>query len=140
MRKLAGTRGVQDVFNDATKVLFCGDLRDATETALEANPHVMNRRHENHSGLDSRPYDVPTWDPVGQDRCFGKVERYKNVTDPVNSFDGQASKSATWYLLTSWFLAHACDNIAKYSLSNSNSETCDWETHTDAFRWLNNFP
>jgi len=83
-------------FSNATDIMQmipgAGDLRNAeryqaAETALKANPGIKRvvghslggsvalELQKNYSGLESRTYGAPVWDPTGSD---GKVERCRN--------------------------------------------------------------
>ncbi len=141
---IAGTHNLQDVFDDVSKVPFWGDARQAAryqaaEKALEANPNIKRvvghslggsvalELQKNHPGLDSRTYGAPVWDPLSQDKLFGKVERYRNLTDPVSFFDGSANNSIKWNPFTSWSLTHSFDNIATDFQSGGNSSALGWK-------------
>ncbi len=53
------------------------------------------------------------WDPFWQVRLYGKVDRYKNFTDPVYVFDASAQGNVKCNPVTSWSLAQAFDNLAE---------------------------
>ena len=141
---IAGTHNLQDVFDDVSKVPFWGDVRQsaryqAAEKALEANPNIKRvvghslggsvalELQKNHTGLDSRTYSAPAWDPMSQDQLRGKVERYRNLTDPVSFFDGSANNRIKWNPFTSWSLTHSFDNIATDFQSGGNAEAFGWK-------------
>ena len=141
---IAGTHNLQDVFDDVSKVPFWGDVRQsaryqAAEKALEANPNIKRvvghslggsvalELQKNHTGLDSRTYGAPVWDPMSQDQLRGKVERYRNLTDPVSFFDGSVNNRIKWNPFTSWSLTHSFDNIATDFQSGGNAEAFGWK-------------
>ncbi len=141
---IAGTHNLQDVFDDVSKVPFWGDVRQsaryqAAEKALEANPNIKRvvghslggsvalELQKNHTGLDSRTYGAPAWDPMSQDQLRGKVERYRNLTDPVSFFDGSVNNRIKWNPFTSWSLTHSFDNIATDFQSGGNAEAFGWK-------------
>ena len=64
--------------------------------------------------LSSRTYGAPVWDPFGEDKMYGKVERYRNLMDPISFVDGSANNSIKWNPFTSGSLWHAYDNIADH--------------------------
>ncbi len=141
---IAGTHNLQDVFDDVSKVPVWGDVRQsaryqAAEKALEANPNIKRvvghslggsvalELQKNHTGLDSRTYGAPVWDPTGQDKLYGKVERYRNLTDPVSFFDGSANNRIKWNPFTSLSLTHSFDNIATDFQAGGNSSAFGWK-------------
>ena len=141
---IAGTHNLQDVFDDVSKVPVWGDVRQsaryqAAEKALEANPNIKRvvghslggsvalELQKNHTGLDSRTYGAPVWDPMGQDKLYGKVERYRNLTDPVSFFDGSANNRIKWNPFTSLSLTHSFDNIATDFQAGGNSSAFGWK-------------
>ena len=135
----AGTQfhTAQDVWDDVTKVPFWGDDRQsarykAGEKSYRANPKakrdighslggaVALELQKNYPGLETRTYGAPVWDPFGQDRLYGKVDRYRSFGDPVSFFDASANGSVKCNPFTSWSLTHAFDNLAENHLSTGN--------------------
>ena len=106
---VAGSHTARDWYDDVTKVPFWGDLRGAeryraAEKVLKEHPNVKRvvghslggsvalELQKRHQRLASRTYGVPVWDPFGEDKKSGKVERYRNLVDLVSFVDGSASK------------------------------------------------
>lgn len=145
---VAGSHTAKDWYDDATKVPFWGDVREATryqeaDKALNANPNIKRvvghslggsvalELQKNHQGLDSRTYGAPVWDPLGLDNqklgFHGQVDRYRNVSDPVSMFDGSAKNSIKWNPFTSGSLTHDYSNIASKFSPGNTSNANGWQ-------------
>jgi hypothetical protein len=144
---IAGSHTPKDWYDDVTKVPFWGDLRDSTryqaaEKALNANPNIKHvvghslggsvalELQKNHSGLTSTTYGAPVWDPFGRDSLdqgfHGKVDRYRNMGDPVSIFDGSANNSIKWNPFNSKSLTHDYGNIATKFTSGGATSSVGW--------------
>ena len=137
---VAGTNTWKDVYDDITKVPFWGDTRESTryraaEKVLKENPQIENVVGHSLGGavslelqnqylqrnLKTRTYGSATWDPVGNDYInswkgkdgykLPKVERYRNVGDPVSYFDSSAETSIKWFPFDNASLTHTYKNI-----------------------------
>jgi hypothetical protein len=132
-----GFNPVVDLMNTGLgkKVLGTGDLRKserygAAEKALKANPNIKRvvghslggsvalELQKNYSGLESRTYGAPVWDPLGKD---GKVDRYRNWFDPVSVFDRSAERSFKANPFDSFSMTHDYGNIATKFTSDPTS-------------------
>ena len=51
----------------------------------------LQKNYPNHI-KSTRSYGGPIWDPLGKDG-YGKVNRFRNITDPVSMFDRSATVS-----------------------------------------------
>ena len=128
--KIPKWQNVPTGFSNATDIMQmipgAGDLRNAeryqaAEKALKANPNIKRvvghslggsvalELQKNYSGLESRTYGAPVWDPTGSD---GKVERYRNWFDPVSVFDRSAARSFKGNPFDSSSMTHDYGNIA----------------------------
>jgi hypothetical protein len=96
--------------------------------ALKANPEIKRavghnlggsvalELQKNYPDLESRTYGAPVWDPL---MCDGQVDRYRNLGDPVSTFDRSATKSVKWNPFDSSSLTHDYGNIA-YKFKSGN--------------------
>jgi hypothetical protein len=144
---VAGSHTAKDWYDDVTKVPFWGDVRNATryqqaEKALAANPNIKNvvghslggsvalELQKNHSGLASRTYGAPVWDPMGEDNKYkgfsGQVERYRNHLDPVSAFDGSAENHVKWDPWSSGSMTHDYGNIAENMQAGGDDHAYGW--------------
>ena len=126
---IAGSHTARDWYDDVTKVPFWGDLRgaeryQAAEKVLKEHPNVKRvvghslggsvalELQKNHKGLESRTYGAPVWDIFGENKKYGKVERYRNLTDLISIFDGSANNNIKKNPFSSWSFTHGYDNLA----------------------------
>ncbi len=137
---IAGSHTARDLFDDVTKITAWGDLRNAeryqaADKALKANPNIKRvvghslggsvalELQKNHSGLESRTYGAPVFNPTGGD---AKAERYRNWFDPVSVFDRSAERSFKANPFDSFSMTHDYGNVATKFTSDP----------TSANRWL----
>ena len=140
---IAGSHTARDWYDDVTKVPFYGDLRNAerykqAEKALKANPNITKvvghslggsvalELQKNYPNLESRTYGAPVWDPFGYDKNFGKVERYRNLSDPVSFFDGSANNNVKWNPFDSGSLTHDYHNIGSKLSTEPQANAYGW--------------
>jgi hypothetical protein len=137
---IAGSHTAKDWYDDLTKVPIWGDLKNSTryqqaEKALAAHPNIKRvvghslggsvalELQKNHSGLSSRTYGAPVWDPLGQD---GQVERDRHWLDPFSVFDRSANKSVKWNPLDSMSMTHDYSDIASNYQTGGNENANGW--------------
>jgi hypothetical protein len=142
---VAGSWTMKDWYDDATKVPFWGDLRNATryqqaEKALKANPNIKRvvghslggsvalELQKQYPQLSSRTYGAPVWDPLGEDNKYkGQVDRYRNLGDPFSFFDASAKNSIKWNPFNSKSLTHDYSNIASNFKSGDDQNAYGWQ-------------
>lgn len=125
---IAGSHTAKDWYDDFTKVPIWGDLRNSTryqaaEKFIKNNPNkvesVVGHSLGSSVGLqlqkdykipNSRVYSSPVFDPINIPNS--KVERYRNILDPVAMFDNGAHTSVKWNPFTSMSLTHDYHNLA----------------------------
>jgi hypothetical protein len=103
--------------------------------------------------LQSTGYGGPTWDPMGLDKlpyeqwvALGKptnlgfskeeieklkVDRHRNLTDPISIFDGSAQNNIKWNPFTSTSLTHSFDNIGAKRINEEVEEIKPIEQYPD---------
>ncbi len=137
---ISGTRNMQDVWDDITKVsmydkLLHSERYGQAKEALDKNPQVKHLSGHSLGGVvamqlqkrhpqqiqSARTFGAPVFDPTGVDKFMpsgnfanplGKLERFKNAGDPVAMFDNSAKTSIKTNLFSSPTLTHAHDNIS----------------------------
>lgn len=132
---IAGTdiTNFQDIKDDITKVPFWGDLKESAryktvEPVLKNNPQITTlvghslggsvslELQKQYPNLKTRTYGAPVWDPLGRDNLNRsgtgeKVDRYRNLTDPISFFDASAQGSVMMNPFSSKSLTHGFSNI-----------------------------
>jgi len=147
---VAGSWTMRDWYDDATKVPFWGDTREAhrykmAQKALAANPQITRvvghslggavalEMQKQRPQLKSRTFGAPVWDLWGNDRRNydmakyrqggpERPERFRSAGDPISFFDA----SSTTYLsnpFTSLSGPHAYGPIAEATHSEGTAAT-----------------
>ena len=126
---IAGTNSWRDVFDDITKVPFYGDLRQSeryqqAEKVLKENKQITRLIGHSLGGSVAlqlekdydqvqftRTYGAPVLD-MTEHEMDPKVERYRNLLDPISVFDNAANISIDFNPFDSYSLMHSYSNIA----------------------------
>jgi pimeloyl-ACP methyl ester carboxylesterase len=127
---IAGANSWRDVWDDISKVPFYGDLKQSerykeAEKALKQNPqikHVIGHSLGGSVALEleknfpkqiesSRTYGAPVLD-LTEHEMDPRVQRYRNMLDPVAVFDNAANVSVNFNPFASKTLTHSYANIS----------------------------
>lgn len=115
-------------YKAAEKVLLDNpNIKNLVSHSLGSSVSLELQKQYKDRNLNTRTYGAPVWDPLGLDKVAyeqyiklgkpdfipepNKVERYRNITDPVSFFDASATKSIKLNPFNNMSLTHSFDNI-----------------------------